>query len=302
MHRIIFFGTSEFAVPSLRSLLNDSRFEIVGLVTQPDRPVGRHAVMTAPPVKTIFNGPVLQPEKMSDPDFRTQTEKLGGDCDAFVVISYGKILPAWLLNLPKKGSINIHGSLLPRWRGAAPIQAAIAAGDTASGVTIMKIDEALDHGPILAIAEELIRETDSGGQLHDRLAELGGKMLPDILADYLDGKIQPREQDHDLATNCRTLTRDDGKLNFTKTSQELERQIRAYTPWPGTWMEWNGKRLKILEAKIAKDTDGKPGEILVNDRKPVLVCAKGTALELISVQPEGKKAMSGIDFSSGVRI
>jgi len=239
---------------------------------------------------------------MSDPDFRTQTEKLGGDCDAFVVISYGKILPAWLLNLPKKGSINIHGSLLPRWRGAAPIQAAIAAGDTASGVTIMKIDEALDHGPILAIAEELIRETDSGGQLHDRLAELGGKMLPDILADYLDGKIQPREQDHDLATNCRTLTRDDGKLNFTKTSQELERQIRAYTPWPGTWMEWNGKRLKILEAKIAKDTDGKPGEILVNDRKPVLVCAKGTALELISVQPEGKKAMSGIDFSSGVRI
>jgi len=295
-YKIIFFGTSDFAVPSLEALARDGRFEIAGIVTQPDRPVGRHAVLTAPPVKQSLHTaipaqagiqiPLRQPEKIKDEDFQTWIKDIGPSCDAFVIVSYGKILPQWLLDLPKKGVVNVHGSLLPRWRGASPIQAAIAAGDKTSGVTIMLIDAEMDHGPILATAEEPIQNNDTGKSLHDRLAIIGGKTLPDVLASYLDGKIQPTEQDHSLATHCKILTRDDGKLDFTKTSEELERLIRAYNPWPGTWTEVEGKRLKVLSAKIGVEGYSIP-------------CADG-AIELLSVQPEGKSLMSGIDFLRGL--
>jgi methionyl-tRNA formyltransferase len=288
-YKILFFGTSEFAIPPLRALLSDDRFEVVGLVTQPDRPVGRHAVMTPPPIKEIASDiPVYQPEKISDEEFKSMLMHKDSICDAFVVVSYGKILPKWLIDLPKHGVLNVHGSLLPRWRGAAPIQAAIAAGDTTSGVTVMLIDEQLDHGAILAQAEEPIFADDIGSTLHDRLAELGGKLLPDVLADFLAGKITPVEQEHDKATFCKTLKREDGKLDFTKTAEELERQIRAYNPWPGTWMEIEGKRVKVHAAQV--------GAIM---GMPMFSCANGTQLTLTRVQPEGKKEMSGEDFLRG---
>lgn len=277
MYKIIFFGTSEFAVPSLDALFHDSRFMISAVVTQPDRPVGRHATLTPPPVKLAASRlgitQILQPEKISE--LQATTYQL--QADAFVVVSYGKILPQWLLDLPKHGAVNVHGSLLPRWRGASPIQATIAAGDETTGVTIMKLDAEMDHGPILAQAEEKILTTDTGGALHDRLAILGAKILPNTLAEYLDDKITPTEQDHAHATSCKILTREDGRLDFSKPAPEIERLVRAYNPWPGTWMEVERKRMKILSVRNSHDEK----------------------LEIVSVQPEGGSPMSASEYVRG---
>ncbi len=311
MFKIIFFGTSDFAIPALENLVADKRFEIVGIVTQPNRPVGRHAILTAPPVRNIaltlttkakVHIPIMQPERLKDETFRKWIEEVGPFCDAFVVISYGKLLPQWLLDIPKKGVVNLHGSFLPRWRGASPIQAAIAAGDKITGVTIMKIDAKMDHGPILAIAEEIIQPTDTSESLHDRLSVLGGDILPGILYEYLSDTIQPQEQDHPFATTCGILTRNDGKLNPLKTATELERLIRAYRPWPETWIEKDGKRLKILTARIAADVPSKKsGEIFTQNNLLYLACAGGTVLELLTVQPEGKKKVDAAGYLIGAR-
>lgn len=307
MYKILFLGTSDFAIPSLRALIEDERFEVAGVITQPDKPVGRHAVMTSPPIKILAQQhkiPVLQPNKISELKENQPTILQSHVFDAFVIVSYGKILPQWFLDIPKSGVVNVHGSLLPRWRGASPIQSSIASGDKTTGVTIMKIDAEMDHGPILALKEEPISETDTGGSLHDRLAAHGAEILPNVLADYISGKIQPREQDHELATYCKTLSRDDGKIDWTKTSEEMERLIRAYDPWPGTWTETDGKRLKILSARIApiatiSATELAPGKLVSKNKRLYAVCGRNTSLELLTVQPEGKKPMNSTDFISG---
>lgn len=305
MYRILFFGTSAFATPSLRALASDGRFEIVSVVTQPDRPVGRHATVTPTAVKTEalkLAIKTIQPEKIKDEFFQERIKEIGPSCDAFVVISYGKILPQWLLDLPKKGVINVHGSLLPLHRGASPIQAAIAAGDATSGVTIMLIDAEMDHGPTLAMKETPILPEDIGSTLHDRLADMGAEMLPNVLADYLDGKISPQEQDHSKATYCKILTRDDGKIDWNKSADEIARLVRAYNPWPGTWTMVGGKRLKILKAStIMADGNFKAGQCFVFEKQPAVACGNGAALVLESVQPEGKNAMSGSDFLKGMK-
>jgi methionyl-tRNA formyltransferase len=293
--KIIFLGTSEFAVPALRALAADDRFEIVGVVTQPDRPVGRHATLTPPAVKSaaieLGLSPIFQPEKIKEEPFKSEIESLGKTCNAFVVIAYGKILPQWFLDLPKHGIINVHGSVLPRWRGPSPIHAAIAAGDKTSGVTIMKIDAEMDHGPILATSETPILPTDTTPILHSRLSDLGAKELPNVLAGYLAGDISPKEQDHSQATTCHILTREDGRLDpTTKTAEELERMVRAYTPWPGTFIEQDGKRIKVHAARIVTEK--------ISD-DVYLVCADGSILELTIVQPENSKTMSGADFLRG---
>lgn len=296
MYKIVFFGTSELAIPSLENLKHDNRFDVVGVVTQPDKPVGRKAVMTPPQVKIAAQAlgitEIRQPETLKDEAFRAWIEALAPTCDAFVIVAYGRILPQWLLDLPKQGIVNLHPSLLPRWRGPSPIQAAIAAGDTMTGVSIMKIDAGMDHGPLLAQVEEPILPTDTGKALHDRLATLGGNILPGILADYLAGTIEPQEQDHSQATVCKILSRDDGKLDTLKTAQELVRLVRAYQPWPGTWTEYEGKRLKIISARIIPK--------ILSD-VPCLECTDGTVLELTTVQPEGKKQMSGQEYLRGVK-
>jgi methionyl-tRNA formyltransferase len=305
MYKIIFFGTSDFAVPSLKALLGDPRFEVAAIVTQPDRPVGRHAVLTAPPVKMcamthgVMN--IKQPEKLSELQAISDELKT---VDAFVVVSYGKILPQWLLDHPKRGVINVHGSLLPRWRGASPLQAAIAAGDKKTGVTIMKLDAEMDHGPIIATAEEKISLTDTGEALHDRLADLGAHLLVSVLADYLDGNIELAEQDHAKATYCKILTRDDGKIDWTRSGEEIERLVRAYHPWPGTWMEADGKRIKILESRVAPviptstETD-QPGTRLLCNGEPCVTCGDGTVLQILKLQSEGKKPIEGKAFLRG---
>jgi len=306
MPRIIFFGTSDFAVPSLKALSSDGHFEIVGVVTQPDRPVGRHAEMTPPAVKKAAQGlgisTILQPEKIKDEAFQTWINTAGPTCDAFVVISYGKILPQWLLDLPKKGVVNIHGSVLPRWRGASPIQAAISAGDTESGVTIMQIDAEMDHGPTLAIETSPIRLEDTGESLHDRLADLGAALLPKTLTEYLAGNISPVVQDHAAATYCKILTRDDGKLDWTKPADELVRLIRAYHPWPGTWTVYNGKRLKIQSASVITGDDAfAPGRCFIFESQPAIACADGTALLINTLQLEGRPSTDGRAFMTGAR-
>jgi len=290
MATIVFFGTSEFAAPSLRALASDSRFKINAVVTQPDRPVGRHAVMTAPPIKDEaqrLNLPILQPERLDE----LKAENL--EADLFVVVSYGKILPQWLLDIPKNGCVNVHGSLLPRWRGASPLQSAIAAGDIMSGVTIMEMDAELDHGPVLATKEEMIRSDDTAGSLHDRLTSLGALLLPNTLHGFLDGSISPVPQDDSQATFCRTLKRDDGKLDpISKSAEELERLVRGYYPWPGTWIDHDGKRVKILDARVGASTQHSAGEMFVLDKHLFLACADGTSLELVTVQREGKKPIT----------
>lgn len=305
MLKIIFFGTGDFAVPSLQALVHDGRFEVAAVVTRPDRPVGRHATLTPPPVKVAATAlgikEVRQPEKLSEPAFQEWIKNIGTSCDAFVVVSYGKILPQWLLDLPKKGVVNVHGSLLPRWRGPSPIQAAIEAGDAKSGVTIMKLDALMDHGPMLATSETSVMSDDTAQSLHDRLSDLGASLLAETLAGYLDGKLHPVEQEHAQATACKILSREDGKIDWSRPADEIERNIRAYNPWPGCWTLVDGKRLKVHKAAIIDgDTAFKPGQCFIFEKRPAVACGAGTALELIEVQPEGRQTMTGTAMLNGL--
>lgn len=304
MFNLLFFGTSDFAVPSLQALADDPRFHILGLVTQPDRPKGRHGILSPPAVKTaaLFMGihDIRQPEKLSDADFRGWIRAIGASCDVFVVASYGKILPQWLLDIPKMGCVNVHGSLLPRWRGASPIQAAIAVGDEKTGVTIMRMDSELDHGPILSQQEIPIGPDETGGSLHAKIASLGAETLPDTLAGYLRGDITPRAQDHAAATMCRTLTREDGEIDWNKNCHDIERLIRAYDPWPGAWTTVDGKRVKLLGSRIRpNDSSYAPGDKFVYRGHPSVKCDQNTVLEITRIQPEGKSPMGGDDFVRG---
>jgi methionyl-tRNA formyltransferase len=305
--RILFLGTSDFAVPSLKALAADGRFEIAGVVTQPDKPVGRHAELTPPPVKlaalSLNIEPILQPEKLKDETFRAWIEDIGRTCDLFVVASYGKIFPQRFLDLPKNGVVNVHGSLLPRWRGASPINAAIAAGDAMSGVTIMKTELAMDAGPILAAFETQILPNDTAGTLHDRIAMLGAIHLPDTLTGYLEGRIIPQPQNEADATTCGILTRDSGKIDWSAPAPDIDRLVRAYDPWPGTWTTIDGKRLKILESNPVTDRseNSHATPFILDGNRPCVSCGEGTALELKKVQIEGKESMSGKEFLKGRR-
>jgi len=313
MYSVIFFGTSEFATPSLKALIDDPRFSVVGIVTQPDRPKGRHQVLTASPIKelalansiSLIQQPVqIQKKKhSSDTDqdaFTKWIKSVGATADVFVVASYGKILPQWLLDIPKKGCINVHGSLLPRWRGASPIQSAIAEGDEKSGITIMMMDAELDHGPILSTKETKLGQDETGGQLHDRLAVLGSEILSDTIDGYLKGVISLKEQDHAHATFCRTLTREDGEIDWNQDCRKIERKIRAYDPWPSAWTEVNGKRVKLLASRIRpNDASYAPGAKFVYNGHPSIKCDHNTVLEITRVQPEGKNPMDGDEFTKG---
>lgn len=305
MYKIIFFGTSDFAVPSLKALAMDERFEIVGVVTQPDRAVGRHhtieeGVLKKTALKLKITN-IWQPEKLKDEPFASWLREAGSTCDIFVIVSYGKILPQWLLDLPQKGVVNVHSSLLPRWRGASPVQATIAAGDKVTGISIMKIDEQMDHGPLIAQMTEPVLATDTAETLYHRLFEIGGKALPDVLNHYLSNDVQLIEQDHTQATYCKILTRDDGKIDWSKSAVEIECLVRAYTPWPGTWTEWNGKRLKILSVSLVPTPSviarsSSDAAIFISNHHLYATCGDNSLLELVTVQPEGKKPMPGGQF------
>ncbi len=304
MHRVIFFGTSEFAVPHLDALIKDKDFHVIAVVTQPDKPVGRHAVPTPPPIKTLalkYQIPVFQPAKLLEiKELESFQALLDPRPDVGVVVAYGKILPQWVLDIPKNGIINVHASILPRHRGPSPIHATIAAGDQVSGVSIMLIDEQMDHGPILATMEEELLPNDTVGELQTRLADLGAKSLAETIKEYLNGTLKPKEQDHSKATYCKILTRENGKIDWNQTASEIERLVRAYDPWPGTWTEIEGKRLKMLKVRVCPNDSSYPiGTRFLWKGRPNIKCGQGTVLELEVVQPEGKKPMSGEEYIRG---
>jgi methionyl-tRNA formyltransferase len=303
--RIVFIGTGEIGVPTLRAL-QESEHELVGVVTQPDKPAGREQQITPPPVKkTLLSDPLkaspvrtVQPAKIKDPEAIEQIRAMKPD--VIVVMAYGQILPRAVLEIPKLACLNLHASLLPRWRGAAPIQAAIAAGDRETGITAMYMDEGLDTGDILLQRKIDILPKDTGGFLHDRLGEIAPEGLLESLRLLTGGNAPQTPQDNGAATYAPKLNRESGRINWNESAEEIERKIRAYDPWPGAFTELNDRKLKIFSASIV-DLRGKPGEILRKD-KELAIGATDRALSLIEVQLEGKRRMTSADFLRGQSI
>ena len=300
MTRIVFMGSPDFALPTLRALA--SQYQIVGVVTQPDRAAGRGRELKPPPVKTLAQQlgiPLIQPEKLKQPEAMQQLR--AWNPDLIVVAAFGQILRPEVLELPRFGCLNVHASLLPRWRGAAPIQAAILAGDEETGVTIMKMDAGLDTGPILAKRAIRLKPDDTAGSVFQALSTLGADLLLDILPDYLAGKLTPTPQPAEGVTYAPMLKKEDGRLDFTRPAAELERKVRAFNPWPGAWFEWNGSPLKVMRGRIVSVGKGlASGTRLTVEGRPAVMCADA-ALVLEEVQPAGKKVMDGKSFLAGGR-
>ncbi|MCK6539413.1 MAG: methionyl-tRNA formyltransferase [Anaerolineales bacterium] len=298
MTNIVFMGSPEFALPSLRALAR--HYEIVGVVTQPDRASGRGREIKMPPVKTLaleLEIPIMQPEKLKQPEAMEQLRAWAPDL--IVVAAFGQILKQDVLDLPRFGCINVHASLLPRWRGAAPINYAILHGDEETGVTIMQMDAGLDTGPILAQRSIRLTRDDTAGSVTEALSHLGADLLLATLPDYLSGKIVSQPQPEDGVTYAPMLKKEQGRLDFTRDVNELERQIRAFHPWPGAFMDFDGTFLKIHRAHVEQG-NAEAGKRLIVQNQPA-VGAGGGFLVLDEVQPAGKKSMSGKAFLAGAR-
>jgi methionyl-tRNA formyltransferase len=298
--RIIFMGSPEFALPALSALAN--AHHIVGVVTQPDRTAGRGRELKSPPVKTLaleLNIPVMQPEKLRAPEAMQQLRAWAPDL--IVVAAFGQILKKDVLELPRYGCINVHASLLPRWRGAAPINAAILAGDEETGVTIMQMDAGLDTGPMLARKSIRIKADDTAGSVLAALSTLGADLLNEVLPEYISGNLTIQPQPAEGATYAPMLKKEDGLLDFTRPALELERRVRAMNPWPGAWFEWNGNLLRVLRASTASVEKGQTsGSRLTVKGRPAVQSAAGVLI-LDEVQPAGKKAMPGKSFLTGAK-
>ena len=297
--KVTFFGSSNFAIPILEGL--SKHYEIEMVVTMPDQPVGRQKTLTPTPIGALaqeLNFPLYKPETLKTTE---AIEKLRGlTSEIFIVAAYGKIIPGNVLNLPSLGCLNLHPSLLPLLRGPSPIQTAILHDFKTTGTTLMKMDEELDHGPILAQAETNIESDDSFLLLQERLARLSTNLLLDNMPAYASGNLIPKEQDHSKATTCKILTRDDARVDWTKNARDIYNQFRAFYPWPGLWTTLNGKILKIRDC-IATDflDEDQPGKILMNG---MVVCGNRTALQLLTVQLEGKTETKIKDFLLGNRL
>jgi methionyl-tRNA formyltransferase len=293
--RIVFIGTGAIGVPTLRALLS-SEHEVVAVVTQPDKPVGREQRIEPRPIKKeiVKTGiPIFQPTriKAAIENIRDLTP------DVIVVIAYGQILPRDVLELPRLACLNLHASLLPRWRGAAPIQAAIAAGDRETGITAMHMDEGLDTGDVLLQRNLEILPNDTGGSLHDRLAQVAPEALLESLRLVATGSAPRIAQDNALATHAPKLKREHGLIDWSESAEAIERKIRAYNPWPGAFMKLDSQNLKVFSASVV-DLDGQPGEVLRSDKDLIIATGK-SALSLAEVQLEGKRRMTGAEFLRG---
>jgi len=298
-NRIIFMGSPEFSIPSLQKMIDQQN--VVGVVTQPDRPSGRGKIMTSPPVKRLalsYGIPVIQPEKLKDPGvFETL---ISWDPDFVVVVAFGQILRQNVLDLPKLGCINVHGSILPRWRGAAPIQASILHGDQETGITIMKMDKGIDTGEILTTKSIPIESNDNTLSLSKKLSDLGADLLDESIKKVLLGEIELQKQDETLATYAPMIKKEDGFLDSGKSAIDLERQIRAFFPWPGAFIDIGGEKMKILEATVLNQLDINKGERVIVDGFPVMGTRVG-CLKILKIQPAGRKAISGKDFILGYK-
>lgn len=296
--QIVFMGSPPFSLPSLIGLAGV--YNLIGVVTQPDRPAGRGRKLRPSAVKrwALENDvPILQPDRLRSQTFIEQLR--GWKPDLIVVAAYGQIVPKAVLDLPGWGCLNVHASLLPRWRGAAPIQAAVMHNDLVTGVTLMKMDEGLDTGPILSQRRTPIGSTETSGELSSRLAKLGASLLLETLPPYFEGDVSPTPQDESCATYAPMLKKADGELDFSLPAGYLARQVRAYEPWPGSFLTWRGGRLVIRRARGQADGDRTPiGVVTVRDGLPAVGTAEGVLI-LEVVHPAGAKSMAGDAFLRG---
>ena len=302
--RIIFMGTADLACASLRALCREKSLAVVAVVSQPDKPKGRDLKLQPTPVKTLALAeglPVLQPARARDEAFIAELRRL--QPDLIVVTAYGQILPQTILDLPRFGCLNVHTSLLPKYRGAAPIQWAILNGDTETGVTIMKMDAGLDTGPMLAQQTTFIAPEDNAQTLHDRLAELGAGLLVKTIPDYVSSKITPRPQPAEGASYARKITREDGQMDWTQPARVLWNRVRGLTPWPGAFthvpVEGQSGLLKIWSAEVVTELSGEPGTVVRADKAGVVVACGQQALSILQLQREGGRRMNASEFLAG---
>jgi len=305
--RIVFLGSGAFAVPSLEALLA-SEHEVAALVTQPDRAAGRGRALASPPTKPVAQArgvPVLQPHRVREPEARETLRRL--DPELQVVVAFGQILPREVIDLARRGTVNVHASLLPRLRGAAPIQWSIAGGDTETGVSTMMIDEGLDTGPILLQRRTPIGGEETAADLLPRLAKLGAEVLLETIHGLEDGTLRPVPQDDALATKAPLLRKDDGWIDWERTASEIAARVRGFHPWPGSFTRTpDARMLKVLRARVDASAPGAaadPGTITVVDADGLGVrCGGGTQLHLLEVQPESRKAMPADVYARGARL
>jgi methionyl-tRNA formyltransferase len=293
-------GTPEFAVRSLEACLELG--DVVAVVTQPDKPKGRGQELTTPPVKALAlkrDVPVLQPPKIRGTGFHEELAALSPD--VCVVTAYGKILPKQVLEVPRQGCVNVHASLLPRFRGAAPIQWAIAAGDAKTGVCLMRMDEGLDTGPVIACRELPIAPGETSATLHEKLSALGGEVLRDALPRYLSGELVPVPQPSEGMVLAPIIEKEEGRLDFTRQAAELERRMRAFTPWPGAFTTFEGGVLKVHRVEVVPKA-GAPGEVLSADANGIEIACRGGALRVLELQPEGKRRMTASEFLASRKV
>ena len=298
--RVLFWGTPEFATPPLRALLGEG-CDVVAVVTQPDKPQGRHRSTTVPPpVKVVAleeDLQVLQPERPRDPAFVSAVRELAPDLS--VVVAYGHILPRELVDLPPLGTLNIHASLLPRWRGASPIQAAILAGDAESGVSIMRMVPALDAGPVLLQARTPILDDETGGELTVRLSELGALAIVEAMTLVALGDSAGEPQDEEQVTYAGKITRDQARIEWTKAAIEVSRTIRAFDPVPGAFSSLRGAEVKLYGARVAPDVEGDPGVVLGIDEMGLLVACGSGAVRIAYAHPAGRRRLASLDWAQG---
>ncbi len=304
-HKLIFFGTPLFAIPTLEALHREG-YQIKMVITQPDKPVGRGRILTATPLQqkaTALGLPVFQPVVLKS----TETARILSNSEPAlaVIVAYGKIIPSQILNIPPQGCINLHPSLLPHYRGPSPIQSVILNGETETGVSVMLIDAEMDHGPLLAQERTPIDPDETSETLHQKLALLGAQLMVRTVMAYLRSEIVPQKQDHHHATFCKLINKKDGMITSNDTSEIIYRKVRALSPWPGVFMPWNGKTIKLHQVKPASSSlnreefkDTKNGEFFQNDGHLYLKL-KDSSLEIFKLQLEGKNKLMASDFIHG---
>lgn len=293
--KITFFGTHEFAVTILEGLLKSPEIEVVQVITQPDEPVGRKQILTPPPVKILaqkYSIPVDQPSTLKNHHLNIQA-------DIFIVAQYGKIIPKHIIETPPHGTLNVHTSLLPKYRGASPIQTALMNGETETGVTIMKMDEGMDTGPILLQKKIKIEPDDTYLTLNEKLSHIGTQALLETIPTYIQGTLEPVPQDDTQATYTKLLSREDGRIQWKKSAEEIYNLYRGLTPWPGIWTLWGEKRLKLIE--ITKGEGSlRSGLVEIKNGQMKIGCQEG-CVEVVKIQPEGKGVMEGKVFLNGYK-
>jgi methionyl-tRNA formyltransferase len=301
--RVVFLGSGRFAIPSLEALLG-SLNQVVAVVTQPDKEQGRGRAVAAPPLKPVAVArglQVLQPRRIRAPEAVSALRELGADLH--VVVAYGQILPKDLLELPPRGTLNVHASLLPRYRGAAPVQWAIVEGEAETGVTTMLLDEGLDTGPTLLARRTPIGAEETAAQLEGRLARLGAELLIETLSAWSAGSLRPTPQDNARATHARLLKKEDGRVDWGEPAAALERKVRGFQPWPGMTASLAGRGLRILCARVEPGAGDAPGTVMaVGPAGVVVACGARSRLRLIEVQPDSRRAMPAAAFAAGARL